>query len=165
MGVAPFNTWLISSWATDNYFHSIWNFNLCEFAHLVTTVIFFLAWDKSRVKWDNSRNSTPKWGPESKKPIKWITPMCFELMHFFRKHQISKICYFTKPLLNLVLISNSSSARIWLSVFFIKWVEIIQTTGYQRKMLKKQEKKEKERKFWKRVRLKKKESNQIKKYR
>ena len=29
-------------------------------AQLVTTVIFFSAWDKSRVKWDNSRNSTQK---------------------------------------------------------------------------------------------------------
>ena len=27
---------------------------------LVTKVIFFLAWDKSRVKWDNSQNSTQK---------------------------------------------------------------------------------------------------------
>ena len=27
---------------------------------LVTTFIFFSAWDKSRVKWDNSRNSTQK---------------------------------------------------------------------------------------------------------
>jgi hypothetical protein len=26
-------------------------------AQLVTTVIFFSAWGKSRVKWDNSRNS------------------------------------------------------------------------------------------------------------
>ena len=29
-------------------------------AQLVTTVIFFSAWDKSLVKWDNSRNSTQK---------------------------------------------------------------------------------------------------------
>ena len=29
-------------------------------AQLVTTVIFFSARDKSRVKWDNSRNSTQK---------------------------------------------------------------------------------------------------------
>ena len=29
-------------------------------AQLVTTVIFFSAWDKSRVKWDNSRKSTQK---------------------------------------------------------------------------------------------------------
>ena len=29
-------------------------------AQLVTTVIFFSAWDKSRVKWDSSRNSTQK---------------------------------------------------------------------------------------------------------
>ena len=29
-------------------------------AQLVATVIFFSAWDKSRVKWDNSRNSTQK---------------------------------------------------------------------------------------------------------
>ena len=27
-------------------------------AQLVTTFIFFSAWDRSRVKWDNSRNST-----------------------------------------------------------------------------------------------------------
>ena len=32
----------------------------CAFAQVVTTFIFFLAWDKSRVKWDNSRNSTQK---------------------------------------------------------------------------------------------------------
>ena len=31
----------------------------CPFAQLVTT-FFFSAWDKSRVKWDNSRNSTQK---------------------------------------------------------------------------------------------------------
>ena len=29
-------------------------------AQLVTTIIFFSAWDKSRVKWDNSQNSTQK---------------------------------------------------------------------------------------------------------
>ena len=29
-------------------------------AQLVTTVIVFSAWDKSRIKWDNSRNSTQK---------------------------------------------------------------------------------------------------------
>ena len=32
----------------------------CVFSQLVTTFIFFWAWDKSRVKWDNSRNSTQK---------------------------------------------------------------------------------------------------------
>ena len=32
----------------------------CAFAQLVTTFIFFSAWYKSRVKWNNSRNSTQK---------------------------------------------------------------------------------------------------------
>ena len=49
-------------------FHSKWSklsfwmkivVNL-SIAQLVTTVIFFSAWEKSRVKWDNSRNSTQK---------------------------------------------------------------------------------------------------------
>ena len=34
--------------------------SFCVFAQLVTTSIFFSTWDKSRVKWDNSRNSTQK---------------------------------------------------------------------------------------------------------
>ena len=34
--------------------------SFCAFAQLVTTFIFFSAWDKSRVKWDNSQNSTQK---------------------------------------------------------------------------------------------------------
>ena len=34
--------------------------SFCGFAQLVTIFIFLSAWDKSRVKWDNSRNSTQK---------------------------------------------------------------------------------------------------------
>ena len=34
--------------------------SFCAFAQVVTTFIFFSAWDKSHVKWDNSRNSTQK---------------------------------------------------------------------------------------------------------
>ena len=34
--------------------------SFCAFAQLVTTVIFFSAWDRSRVNWDNSQNSTQK---------------------------------------------------------------------------------------------------------
>ena len=38
----------------------------CAFAQLVTTFIFFSAWDKSRVKWDNSQNTTQKMsGPQN----------------------------------------------------------------------------------------------------
>ena len=59
---------VVASWANaqnDIYFTK--NCQSCHFewkylsvAQLVTTVIFFSAWDKSRVKWDNSRNSTQK---------------------------------------------------------------------------------------------------------
>ena len=34
--------------------------SFCAFAQLLTTFIFFSAWDRSRVKWDNSQNSTQK---------------------------------------------------------------------------------------------------------
>ena len=34
--------------------------SFCAFAELVTTFIFFSAWDKSHVKLDNSRNATQK---------------------------------------------------------------------------------------------------------
>jgi hypothetical protein len=44
---------------------SIWPLRL-----LVTTVIFFSAWHKSRVKWDNSRNSTQKMRNLKKRQIK-----------------------------------------------------------------------------------------------
>ena len=79
-GVVPFNTWLISSWEANkccyklskctkwHLFYSKWlklSFwvkivVILSVAQLVTTVIFFPAWDKSRVKWDNSQNSTQK---------------------------------------------------------------------------------------------------------
>ena len=79
-GVVPFNLWLISSWEKIkccyklskctkwHLFHSKWlklSFWLkivviLSVAQLVTKVIFFSTWDKSRVKWDNSRNSTQK---------------------------------------------------------------------------------------------------------
>ena len=80
LGVVPFNTWLISSCEVNKccyklnkctkwpLFHSKWSklsfwvkiVVIFSVAQLVATVIFFSAWDKSRVKWDNSRNSTQK---------------------------------------------------------------------------------------------------------
>ena len=43
----------------------LWSFwvkymSYCAFAQLLSTFNFFSAWDKSRVKWDNSHNSTQK---------------------------------------------------------------------------------------------------------
>ena len=66
LAVDPFNMWLNSSWEKNNYFHSklqlqqFWVKLLpfCAFVHLVTTVIFFSAWDKSPVKWANSQKTT-----------------------------------------------------------------------------------------------------------
>ena len=79
-GVVPFNTWPISSWVENtscyklrkctkwHIFHSKWS-NLSfwvkiavilSVVQLVTTFIFFSAWDRSRIKWDNSQNSTQK---------------------------------------------------------------------------------------------------------
>ena len=72
--VVSFTTWLISRWEVNKYcymlikctkwhlFHSKWQklsfwvkiAVILSVAQLVTTVIFFSAWDKSRVKWDNS---------------------------------------------------------------------------------------------------------------
>ena len=79
LGVVLFNTWLISSWekitvvtswATDKMtvFYSKWQLrpfwvkymSFCAFAQLVTTFIFFSAWDKSHVKRHNSQNSAQK---------------------------------------------------------------------------------------------------------
>ena len=80
LAAVPFNTWLISSWEENkccyklrqstklHLFHSKWSelsfkvkiVDILSVAQLVTTVIFFSAWDKSRVKWDHSRNSTEK---------------------------------------------------------------------------------------------------------
>ena len=77
-GVFLFNTWLISSWEENkccyklskctkwHLFHSKWSelsfwvkiVVILSVAQLETAVIFFSAWDKSHVKWDNSRNST-----------------------------------------------------------------------------------------------------------
>ena len=70
-GVVPFNMWLISSWDKNNCCYKLSKCTKCSklsfwvkrvvilsVAQLVTTVIFFSAWDKSRVKWDNSQNST-----------------------------------------------------------------------------------------------------------
>ena len=79
-GVVPFNTWLISCWEKNkccyklskckkwHLFHSkrsklsFWVkiVVILSVAQLVTTVIFFSTWDKSRIKWDNSWNSTQK---------------------------------------------------------------------------------------------------------
>ena len=78
--VIPFNTWLIScweennfyyklsNWQNDNCFHSKWQLRpfwvkympFYAFAQFVTTFVFFSAWAKSRVKWDNSREPTQK---------------------------------------------------------------------------------------------------------
>ena len=78
--VAPFNTWLISNWEENDccyklskctkwhLFHSNWSklsfwvkiVVILSVAQLVITVMFFSAWDKSPVKWDNYQNSTQK---------------------------------------------------------------------------------------------------------
>ena len=85
-GVVQFNTWLISSWEENkccykqrwHLLHSKWlklSFwvkivvNL-SVAQLVTTVIFFSAWHKSRVKLDNSRDPTKKMRTLKKRQIK-----------------------------------------------------------------------------------------------
>ena len=73
LGVVPFSTWLISSWEENKCCYKLskctkWlklSFRvkmvvIVSVAQLVTPVIFFTAWDKSRVKWDNSWNSTQK---------------------------------------------------------------------------------------------------------
>ena len=44
----------------DNFKQWVKWMSFCAFAQLVTTIIFFSIWDKSHVKWDNSRNSTQK---------------------------------------------------------------------------------------------------------
>ena len=76
----PFNAWFISIWEENKcccklsmctkwqLFHSklsklsFWVkiIVILSVTQLVTTVFFFSAWDKLRVKWDNSRNSTQK---------------------------------------------------------------------------------------------------------
>ena len=76
-GVVPYHMWLILSWEKNKYcyklkkctkwhlFHSKWSklswwvkiVVIWSVAQLVTMV---KAWDKSHVKWDNSRNSTQK---------------------------------------------------------------------------------------------------------
>ena len=86
-----FNTWIISGWEennccdkpskwqNDNYFHSKWqlwpfwvkSMSFCVFAHLVTTFVFFSAWDKSCVTWNNFQNSTQK---DLRKPNADIKP-------------------------------------------------------------------------------------------
>ena len=80
LGVVSFNTWLISSWEENKCCYKLrkcrkWHLFLWKWlklsfwvkivvilsvAQLLTTVIVFSAWDKSRVKWDNSQNSTQK---------------------------------------------------------------------------------------------------------
>ena len=80
LGVVPFKVWLISRWEENkccyrlskctkwHLFHSKW-MKLSFWVKIVvifsvaqheTTVISFSAWDMSRVKWDNSWNSTQK---------------------------------------------------------------------------------------------------------
>ena len=65
-GTVPFNTWPISSWEENEYWYklklSFWVkiVVILSVLHLVTTIIFFSAWDKSYVKWDNCQNSTQK---------------------------------------------------------------------------------------------------------
>ena len=59
---------VFTSWITDkmtlvftqnnNIDHIAWKIDaFCAFAQLLTTFIFFSAWDKSHVEWDNFRNS------------------------------------------------------------------------------------------------------------
>ena len=80
LGVVPVNTWLVSSWEENkccnklskctkwHLLHSKWSklsfwvkkVVISSVAQLVTTDIFFSAWDKSGVKWDNSRNTIQK---------------------------------------------------------------------------------------------------------
>ena len=79
-GVVPINTRLILSWEENKCCYKLskcikWHILhskrsklsfgvktvvILSVAQLVTTVIFFSAWDKSRVKWDNSWNSSQK---------------------------------------------------------------------------------------------------------
>ena len=71
----PFNTWLSSIWEENKCKCTEWHLLhpkwlklsfwvkivvILSVAQLVTTVTFFSAWDKLRVKWDSSRNSTQK---------------------------------------------------------------------------------------------------------
>ena len=85
--VVSFNMWLISSWEENNCCYKLsmsnkkkwqltsvskktwtnhsgdtvlYGLSFCAFAQLLTKYIFFSAWDESRVKWNNSRNSTQK---------------------------------------------------------------------------------------------------------
>ena len=95
-GVVPFTTWLISSWEelsnwqNDNYVLPKWQLcpfwvkymTLSAFAQLVTTFIFFSAWDKSRVKWDNSQNSTQKMRTTDK-ARDFYCPRCCSILSAF----------------------------------------------------------------------------------
>ena len=78
--VVRFITWLIScweennfyyklsNWQNDNCFHSKWQLRpfwvkympFYAIAQFVKTFVFFSAWAKSLVKWDNSREPTQK---------------------------------------------------------------------------------------------------------
>ena len=77
LGVVPFNMWLISTWEEYKCCYKLrkciklqlfslkitaWvkQMSFCAFAQLVTTFIFFSAWDKSCVKWNNSGKPTEK---------------------------------------------------------------------------------------------------------
>ena len=61
------HSYKLSNWQND-YFHSkwqLWQFWVkqmlfCAFDKLATPFIFFSAWSKSHVKWDNSKNLTQK---------------------------------------------------------------------------------------------------------
>ena len=94
-GVVQFNRWLFSNWEENkcryklskctkwHIFHSkrsklsFWVkiIVILSVAQLGTTFNFFSAWDKSRVKWINSQNSTQKMMTEdwtNAHPLAWI---------------------------------------------------------------------------------------------
>ena len=46
---------------------------ILSIAQLLTTFIFFSAWDKSRFKWDNFQNQHRKWGPKRVSSLWWYS--------------------------------------------------------------------------------------------
>ena len=59
----------------------------------ITIVIFFSAWDKSRVKWDNSLKPTQKYnrGPLRSVWLQQLKPECMTILRFVNIH---KICFY-----------------------------------------------------------------------
>ena len=102
-GVVQFTMWLISSWEENkccyklskctkwHLFQKQWSklsfwvkiVVILSVAQLVTTVVFFSAWDKSRVKWNNSRNSTHKMKTQVGSTIDCFEPIFRFLMQFW----------------------------------------------------------------------------------